>query len=411
MFYFYYNYKKYLKEKYVSIITSIKNLKSDVSVSAIVAGLIAVIVSYAGPFVIVFQAAQAANISNELITSWVWAISIGSAITGVYLSLKFKQPIITAWSTPGAAVLVLSLPNYTFNEAIGAFILSSVLILLVGLSGFSQKIMDKIPMCVASAMLAGILFKFGLDVFGSLELKPIIVLPMIIFYFLGKVFFPRYAVTLSLIIGIVMALLYEKLDFSVINLSIAHPIFTMPHWDISALINIGIPLFIVTMASQNIPGIAVLKSAGYKPNTSSLISFTGFISLLLAPFGSHGLNLAAITAAICTGEESHQYKSKRYIAGVACGLFYLLIGIFGSTLIVVFATLPKVLVASIAGLALFPAISNSLSASMENEKFREIALVTFLITVSGISFFGIGSAFWGLIVGALLHTFYMKYNR
>jgi len=385
-------------------------LKNDFSISAVVAGLIAVIVSYAGPFVIVFQAANAANLSNELITSWVWAISIGSAITGIYLSIKYKQPIITAWSTPGAALLVLSLPNYTFNQAIGAFILSSLLILLVGLSGLSQKIMDKIPSCVASAMLAGILFKFGIDVFTSLEIKPLIVLPMIIFYFLGKVFFPRYAVSSSLFVGILTAVFYENLDFSLIEVSIALPVFTVPDWSLSAFVNIALPLFIVTMASQNIPGIAVLKSSGFKPKVNSLISFTGFVSVLLAPFGSHGLNLAAITAAICTGEEAHQYKSKRYIAGIAAGGFYLLIGIFGSTLIVVFALLPKVLVASIAGLALFPAISNSLNVSMENEKYREIALVTFLITVSGVSFFGISSAFWGLLIGAGLYSFYVKYN-
>ena len=395
----------------MSFSTNIKNIKNDFSISAVVAGLIAVIVSYAGPFVIIFQAADAANLPSNLVSSWVWAISIGSAITGIYLSLKYKQPIITAWSTPGAALLVLGLPLYTFNEAVGAFLLSSLLILLVGLSGYSQKIMDKIPACVASAMLAGILFKFGIDVFTSLEIKPLIVLPMIILYFLGKVFFPRYAVTSSLIIGVLIAIFYENLDFSSIDVSLAVPILTVPHWDISALINIAIPLFIVTMASQNIPGIAVLKSSGYKPEVNSLISFTGLVSVLMAPFGSHGLNLAAITAAICTGSEANQYKSKRYIAGIAAGTFYLLIGIFGSTLIIVFATLPKVLVASIAGLALFPAISNSLSVSMLELKFREVALVTFLITVSGISFWGISSAFWGLIVGAVLHTFYVKFNN
>ncbi len=395
----------------MSFSTKIKNLKSDFSISAVVAGLIAVIVSFSGPFVIVFQAAESANISKELVTSWVWAVSIGSAITGIYLSFKFKQPIITAWSTPGAALLVMSLPNYTFNQAIGAFLLSSVLIVLVGFSGFSQKIMDKIPLTIASAMLAGILFKFGIEVFTSLEIKPIIVLPMIIFYFLGKVFFPRYAVTSSLLVGILIAIFYENLNFSGINLTLAYPVFTMPHFDISALINIGIPLFIVTMASQNIPGIAVLRSSGYKPNVSSLISFTGIISTILVPFGSHGLNLAAITAAICTGEEANKYKSKRYIAGLSSGFFYLLVGIFGSTLIVVFATLPKVLVASIAGLALFPAISSSLNIAMGDEKFREISLVTFLVTVSGVSFFGISSAFWGLIIGVVLHIFYTKFNK
>ena len=395
----------------MSLATSLKNIKNDFSLSALVAGLIAVIVSYAGPFVIVYQAALAGHATAEQITSWVWAVSIGSAITGIYLSLKYKQPIITAWSTPGAALLVIALPAYSFEQAIGAFILSSLLIFLIGLSGFSQKLMDKVPAPIAAAMLAGILFKFGLEVFTSISIDALIVLPMILIYFLGKVFFARYAVLASLALGIIIALFFNDLSFSSINVSFAVPVFTQPSWSLSAFINVAIPLFIVTMASQNVPGIAVLKAAGYKPNVNSLISFTGFISLILAPFGSHGLNLAAITAAICTGEEAHTYKSKRYIAGLATGGFYLLIGIFGSTLIVIFATLPKVLVASIAGLALFPAISNALSIASAEPKYQEVALVTFLLTVSGVSFFGISSAFWGLVAGVFLHAIYSRFKK
>ncbi|PWC15573.1 benzoate transporter [Brenneria roseae subsp. americana] len=364
-----------------------------------IAGFIAVLVSYAGPLAIVFQAANTVNMSSELVTSWVWAISIGSAISGILLSFYYRMPIITAWSTPGAALLVTSLSHYKYEDVIGAFIISGALIFVFGITGIFQNIMRRIPTSISSAMLAGILFHFGEDVFINLGIDPKLVFPLIIIYLFGKRFYPRYAILFALCSGFVLIRSFGQFNLNNFEFSLAKPILTMPNFSLPAMVGLAVPLFIVTMTSQNVPGIAVLQAAGYKPNANPLIYISGFISMLLAPFGAHGINLAAITAAICTGPESHDSPDKRYVSGVLCGLFYFIIGLFGSAVASVFFILPKALIATIAGLALFASLSNGLALAMKKEKEREAALVTFLITVSGFSLLGIGSAFWGLIGG------------
>ena len=378
-------------------------MRQDLSLSAIVAGLIAVIVSYAGPAVIVFQAAQAAHVGHAFLSSWIWAMSIGAGLTGLTLSLRYKAPVITAWSTPGAALLVAALPGVTLSQAIGAYVFSAALITLFGLTGWFDKLMQRVPRGIAAAMLAGILFKFGVEVFGAFKGAPLLVGSMFIGYLLLKRHLPRYAIALVLAGGTLLAGVTGQLHFQAFSLELARPVFVMPEFDLGTLISLGLPLCLVTMTGQFVPGIAVMRTAGYDTPANPLVSVNGIASLLLAPFGAHGLNLAAITAAICTGRDSHEDPRRRYVAGVACGAFYLLIGSFGATLAALFAALPHALIATVAGLALLGAILNGLSTAMSDDTQKEAALVTFLVTASGIAFLGLGAAFWGLLVGLLTH--------
>ncbi|KAF0865006.1 benzoate/H(+) symporter BenE family transporter [Pseudomonas sp. LD120] len=386
------------------------SLSKDLSLSAVIAGLIAVIISYAGPLIIVFQAAREAHMPSDQVSSWIWAISIGSGLTGLLLSWRLKVPVITAWSTPGAALLVSMLPTVSLPQAIGAYVVASLIIAALGLSGAFDKLMSRLPKAIAAAMLAGILFRFGAGLFTSVTLQPALVLAMIAAYLLGKRFSPRYAILAVLLVGCAVATGLGEFDGGSITLALAEPIFIAPEWNWHAIVNIGLPLALVTLTGQYVPGMAVMRSAGYTTPARSIVSWTAITSALLAPFGSHGINLAAITAAICTGREAHEDKDKRYIAGIACGLFYLLMGIFGATLASVFAALPKELIAALAGLALFGAISAGLSGAMADEKQREAALITFLVTASGMSFLGLAAAFWGLIFGLVAH-FALSYTR
>lgn len=379
-------------------------LRQDFSLSAVVAGAIAVIVSYAGPLIIVFQAASAAHLPTEVISSWIWAISIGSGITGLILSWRLRVPVITAWSTPGAALLVGLLPGVTINEAVGAYIVSSVIIAVIGLSGAFDKLIGKLPRSIAAAMLAGILFHFGAEMFVSIQLQPTLVMAMFATYLLFKRLLPRYAIVAVLFIGGAVAGMSGMLNGGDIVVSVAHPVLITPAWSWHAIINIALPLTLVTLTGQYVPGMAVLRSSGYATPARPIVSMTAIASVLLAPFGSHGMNLAAITAAICTSEEAHREKSKRYIAGVACGILYIVMGIFGATLASVFTALPKELIISLAGLALFGAISTGLTGAMADEKQREAALITFLVTASGMNFLGMASVFWGLIFGLAAHV-------
>ena len=384
------------------------DLRRDFSVSAAVAGLIAVIVSYGGPAAIIFQAAAKAGLSPGQITSWIWAISIGSGLAGVALSLRYRVPVIVAWSTPGAALLAAGWAAYPYPEAIGAFLLAGVAITIFGATGLFSALMERIPSAVVAAMLAGILFRFGVDVFTSLRGAPLLVTPMLACYLAMKRLKPRYAILATLCAGLAasaaLGLLHQDGLDVVLNGALARPILTTPVFSLGALIGLGVPLFLVTMTGQNATGLGVLRTAGYKTPGGPLVAATGVLSTLLAPFGAHGINLAAITAAICTGPEAHHNPDRRYVAGVVCGVAYLVIGLFGATLVGIFASLPAPLVAAISGLALFGALMAGLTQAMEDEAQREAALVTFLVTVSGVTLWGIGSAFWGLVGGVLANA-------
>ncbi|MEV5599781.1 benzoate/H(+) symporter BenE family transporter [Streptomyces sp. NPDC052496] len=383
----------------------------DASLSAVLAGFVAVVVSYSGPLVIVLAAAHAGHLNQGQTSSWVWAISIGSGVTCIALSLRTRMPVITAFSTPGAALLVTSLGAYSYAEAVGAFLVTGAVITLVGLTGVFGRLMRQIPTAVVSAMLAGILFSFGTGVFTSLKTAPWIAGAVLVAYLLGKRFLARYAVLLALAAGVVFSAVTARLDIHIDHVELARPVFTAPSFSAGSLIGIAVPMILATLASQNAPGMAVLSASGYEPKDRLLIGSTGLASTALAPFGSHAINLAAITAAICTGPEAHRDPRRRYVAGVSCGFFYLLIGAFGSTLVVLFAGLPKELVAAVAGVALFGALAGGLTGAVKEEKDREAALITFLATASGVTIAGIGSAFWGLVFGVVAHLVLTRLRR
>lgn len=376
-------------------------LFKDFSASALIAGFVTVLVGFTSSAVIVFQAAHAFGASPAEIASWMWALGLGMGLTCIILSLRFKAPIVTAWSTPGAAMLITAAAGVPMAQAIGAFMVSALLIILFGFTGWFERAMQRIPMSLASGMLAGVLLRFGLDVFVAMKTQFALAFAMFCAYLMARRLLPRYAVIIALALGLVITGTQGLLHLGEVRLELAQPVFTMPQFSVSALIGVALPLFIVTMASQNMPGVAVIRASGYAVPISPLIGWTGTATLLLAPFGAYALNLAAITAAICLGREAHDDPARRYVAAVMAGVLYIVIGLFGATVGAVFAAFPRELVLVIAGLALFGTIGNGLAAALGKEGEREPALITFLVTASGVSLQGIGSAFWGLLAGLL----------
>ncbi|MEH6649201.1 MAG: benzoate/H(+) symporter BenE family transporter [Motiliproteus sp.] len=373
------------------------------SLSHLSAGFVSVLVGYTSSAVIVFQAAAAAGASTAEISSWLWALGIGMSATCIGLSLRYRTPILTAWSTPGAALLITGLSGVSLNEAIGIFLFSSTLITLCGISGWFEILMRQIPQPLASAMLAGVLLQFGINLFDALETQYLLTGTMLITYLISKHAFPRFTIPITLVVGVTIALAQGQLQFQTLSWQLSQPVWISPSFSVTSLIGVGIPLFVVTMASQNVPGIAVLRANGYQTPASPLISWTGLTGMVLAPFGGFAFNLAAITAAICMGKEADPDPSKRYMAAIWAGFFYLLTGLFGATVAALFTAFPTALVITIAGLALLGTIGNSLAASLTEPSSREAALLTFLVTASGISIGGIGSAFWGLLIGLVAY--------
>ncbi|MBC3410833.1 benzoate/H(+) symporter BenE family transporter [Pseudomonas sp. SWRI107] len=374
---------------------------ADSSPTAVVAGFIAMLTGYTSTLVLMFQAGQAAGLTQGQISSWIWALSIGMAVCTIGLSLRYRTPITVAWSTPGAALLITSLGGVPYSEAIGGYIICALLVLVCGVTGSFERLVRRIPASLASALLAGILFRICSEIFVAVQHQTLLVLAMFISYLVVKRLSPRYCVLAALVVGTALSGALGLLDFSGFHLELATPEWTTPSFSLAAAISIGIPLFVVAMTSQNMPGVAVLRADGYQVPASPLISTTGLASLLLAPFGSHGINLAAISAAICTGPHAHEDPRKRYTAAVWCGIFYGIAGIFGATLAALFGALPKELVLSIAALALFGSIMNGLSVAMGEAREREAALITFMVTASGLTLFSIGSAFWGIVAGVI----------
>jgi len=368
-------------------------------VHPIVAGLISVIVNYGGTFILVFQAAKVAGLSPELTASWVWSVSIGVGITGLFLSWASREPIITAWSTPAAAFLVVALSTTPYAEAVGAYIISAAAFVLLGLSGCFEKIIRLIPPGVAAGLLAGILLQFGIGAFGGMSIDPALVALLIATYVVLKRFTARYAVVGILLLGLAFLLTQGRVDLSGLELQFAAPVFTRPEFSINALLSVALPLFLITLTGQYMPGMLVLRNDGFSTSANPILTVTGLGSLLMAPFGSHAFNVAAITAAICTGKEASEDPSRRWIAGVAAGVFYILVGIFGVTLAAVFMALPATFITTLAGLALLGTIGASLASAMAEVKSREASLITFLASAANITLLGIGGAFWGLLIG------------
>ncbi len=366
------------------------------------AGFVTVLVGFTSSAAIVFQAAAAAGASQAEISSWMWALGLAMAVTCIGLSLRYRAPVVTAWSTPGAALLVTALSGLSLAQATGAFMFCALLILISGLTRGFERVLNRIPPGIAAAMLAGVLVRFGMEVFVAMGQRLGLVGGMFLAYLLARRLLPRYAVVIVLAIGSLLAALQGLLDFSSLGLTLARPVFTAPEFDPRVLIGVGLPLFVVTMTSQNVPGVAVLRASGYeRVPVSPVIAWTGLVNLLLAPFGCFAINLAAITAAICTGREAHEDPARRYWASVFAGGFYLLVGLLGATVGALFAAFPRELVLAIAGMALFGTISGGLATAMKDESQREPALITFLVTASGVTLWGVGSAFWGVVAGTL----------
>ena len=372
----------------------------DLSLSTAVAGFVAVLVGFTSSVAIVFQAAQALGATQAQTTSWMWALGLGMGLTSVGLSLWTRQPILTAWSTPGAALLA-GTQGITMPEAVGAFIVCGALITLVGVTRWFERVMDRIPLAVAAALLAGVLARFGLDAVLTVSTAPLLVLVMAAAYLLGKRAWPRYAVPGVLLAGIAVAAVQGRLNLAAVDWAWAQPVWTTPTFSIAGLVGVALPLFVVTMASQNLPGVAAQRACGYLTPVSSSIAVTGLTTALLAPFGGYSFNLAAITAAICMGPEAHADPARRYTAAVMAGLVYIAMGLAGGAVVGLLVAFPRELVAAIAGLALLGTIAGGLAAALKDEQHRDAAILTFLVTLSGVSFFGIGSAFWGVVVGSL----------
>ncbi|MDN3617607.1 benzoate/H(+) symporter BenE family transporter [Vibrio gallaecicus] len=374
--------------------------------SHISTGFIAVFIGYASAAAIIFQAAMSAGSTNEQVASWFWALGVGMGITTILLSLHYKKPIVTAWSTPGAALLITSLEGLTMNQAVAVFLFSSLLITLVGVAGIFERVLKQMPTSIASAMLAGILLQFGLGLFTSVMEEGLIIFVMLAIYMVARVRLGNLLIPSIFIVALIMCIGMGKLDVSAVTMGLTVPVFIAPDFDFFSLVSVGIPLFIVTMASQNLPGFAVLKANGYQVGSSKIITTTGVTGLLLAPFGGFAFNLAAITGAICMGPNADENPKTRYIAGIFMGVFYLLAGVMGMSFVSLFSSVPEEVVIAIAGLAVMPTLMNCLAVSTADSQCREPALFTFLVTASGVNLLGIGSAFWGLCIGMVCYWLY-----
>jgi benzoate membrane transport protein len=374
-------------------------MRNYFSISNMAAGFVAVMVGFTSSAVLVFQAAATAGASSAEISSWLFALGISIAIACIGLSLYHRMPILIGWSTPGAALLVTSLSGVSMPEAVGAFMFAALLTVFVAVTGLLERVIKHIPQSLTSAMLAGILLHFGMNIFVSMQHELVLVFAMFLTYLVGKRAFPRYVIILVLIVGICIAKVEGLFHLEHLNLTFNAPIFTFPVFTMATLFSVGIPLFIVNMTSQNIPGIAVLNASGFKPSISPVMGWIGFLNLIFAPLGCYSISLTALTAAICASEEADSNPAKRYKSTIFAGLCWLGIGVFGSTIVAIFFEFPKELMLAIAGLALLGTIGSSLKGALEHEVHREPALITILVSASGMTLFGVGSACWGLMAG------------
>jgi len=384
----------------------------DLSLSAFVAGFVAVLVGFTSSVAIVFQAAQSFGATPAQITSWIWALGLGMGLCSLVPSLLLRKPVMVAWSTPGAAVLATAgaAGSFSMGEAVGAFMVCSLLVILVGATRALERVADRIPMEIASALLAGVLARFGIQAFAAAQTALPLVLLMVGTYLVARRIAARYAVVVTLVVGILWVLMAGQMAWSMEPVRLAMPVFVAPQWGVSAIVSLAIPLFVVTMASQNLPGMAVIRASGYELPVSRLITMTGWASLVLAPFGAFALNFSAITAAICMGPEAHEDRLKRYTAAASCGAIYIVIGLFGALVTGLLTSFPNELVVAIAGIALLSTIGNGLASALRDERHREPALITFLVTLSGLTLMDIGSAFWGVVAGSLA-LFVQQYKQ
>ncbi|WP_128804933.1 benzoate/H(+) symporter BenE family transporter [Klebsiella grimontii] len=377
----------------------------------LLAGFVAVLVGYASSAAIIWQAAATAGADASQIAGWMTALGLGMGVSTLALTLWRKVPILTAWSTPGAALLVTGLQGVTLSQAVGVFIFANALIVLCGITGIFARLMKIIPHSLAAAMLAGILLRFGMQAFASLQGNLLLCGSMFAVWLLCKVWLPRFAVVAALLAGGAVARFSGEVTTSQIAFSFVAPSWIAPEFTPALLLSVGVPFFLVTMASQNAPGFATLQASGYRVPVSPLIVATGGLALLLSPFGVYSICIAAITAAICQSPEAHPDPQKRWLAAAAAGVFYLLAGIFGGSITSLMSALPMAWIQMLAGLALLGTISGSLFQALNQESERDAAVVTFLVTASGVTLGGVGSAFWGLVLGGVSYVLLSTLRR
>jgi benzoate membrane transport protein len=371
-------------------------MRASIPVSAFVAA----IVGFGGTLALIIAAAVAVGASREQTASWVTAICLAIAFETAWLSWRTRMPVITAWSTPGAALVAAS-SGFSMNDAVGAFIVTAVLLIATGLFKPLTRLIAKIPASVASGMLAGIVVSFAIGAVKTIPADPVLILPLIAAFFAIRLYNPALSVLAVLIGGGFAAFLTGRVggmpppELSSLTL-------IAPEFSATAIIGLALPLYLVTMASQNLSGLAVLRAAGYHPEPGPLISVTGLFSLLSAPFGALTTNLAAISAAICTGPDVHPDPAERWKTGPFYALAYLVFAVFGASLVAIFAVLPESLIVLVAGLALMGPLANALSIALMDESERMAATTAFAVTASGLQLFGIGSAFWGLVGGLIV---------
>ncbi|AXY59849.1 benzoate/H(+) symporter BenE family transporter [Acinetobacter sp. WCHAc010052] len=371
----------------------------DFSIPAVFAGFITFLIGISVSAVLVIQAAQILGASAEQITSWFWALGLGIGLSGLILSWKFKYPVATSWSTAGLALIIATGSGYSLYEAIGAFLVCGAVTAVLGFLGIFEKVLSYIPQSLTSAMLAGVLLKFGITLFASLQNDWGFILSLLAVYIFSKRLSPRYSIVITVIAGLILCPLFMDFHTPAIQWHLAAPVWMTPDFTWSALFGLALPLFVINMASQYLPGLAMIKSYGYQPHVNQLIGWTGTIQAILAPFGCYTVNIAAISAAVSLDDQVHPDSSKRYIAGMSCGFFYILMGLFAATLTSLLMSFPHIFIVALAGIALFGTISHNIALAFHNVGDREAALMTFLFSASGVQFFGIGSAFWGLLFG------------
>jgi benzoate membrane transport protein len=376
----------------------------DFSVSAVLAGFVAALVGFTSSVAVIFQATRSLGATPEQTASWLWGLGMGMAVASVALSLKYRIPVLIAWSTPGAAVIAGAAAdgNLSLPQATGAFLMCAALLTVAGFSGGFERVMKRLPMPLASALLAGVLSKFALETCAAVPGNPVLILSMAAAYGLGQRFWPRAKIPGILLVGVTVAALQGKFHAGQVPLGITWPVWVLPEFSWAVLVGVALPLFVVTMASQNLPGVAVFRVHGYQPPVSQLIGWAGVANLAMAACGGFTLNLAAITAAFCMGPDAHPDAGKRYVSAMAAGLFYGLIGLFGATIVALLAAFPNELILALAGLALLGTIASGLAAATADERYREAAVISYFVVLSGVSVAGIGSAFWGIVVGGLV---------
>ncbi len=380
----------------------------DWSISAVAAGFLAVLIAYTGPLVIFVQAAQAAQVSTEMLPSWIWAISIGAAVTSIFLSSYMKMPVVTAWSAPGTALLVTLFPEVSLNEAVAAYLTAAVILFVIGVTGYFDRLIRMIPRGIAAGMLAGILFQFGMSAFTSVASAPVLGFGMILAYLVFRRWIPRYTMVLVLFLGIVLAVMLGETHLSSLQWKPATPQFIAPHWTWSSTLSLALPLVLVSLTGQFLPGMAILKTSGFDAPARPILMVTSVASIATACFGGITSVLAAINAAVCTGAECHEDPKRRYIAGIANGLFYVLGALFAGSIVMLFTALPPAFIAVLAGLALVGAIMSNIVGAVQDGDDREASVLTFIATASGMTFLGLGSAFWGVVVGGVAYLIFKR---